>query len=359
MEKCESRQIKGIAIILMYIHHLFGCGTFLVIAEENTTLIGESGVILAYGAKICISIFVIISGYGIYKSYLSCKNTKKWLRRRILNFLLAYWVMLFLLAIPYLLWYHKFNLSYMFVNLFALLHNDEMLYLSFSWYVKVYLEILILLPLTKKINQKLNPIEEIFLNIIFPCSISAYLIDTEAVYIGFKENLISSIRLFLIWYPVFYVGNLFAKYHVLENVKKKIKDDYITKKGRIYFDDFIILLFLFQLLFYRKEYKFSYYTDIIVGGIFILLLWILICRCETSIVLKTLEFLGRYSFQYWLISGMFFLNTTEFQWILFIPRNPILILIWKFIFITPFAIIMKKISDWASNQIFLSKCFKT
>lgn len=352
MDKYESQQIKGLAIILMYIHHLFGCGSFLIIEESNTVLVGHRGAILATGAKICISIFAIVSGYGFGKSYIVCKDEKRWFIKRIVSFLLTYWIMLFLIAIPYLLIVHKFNPSYFLINLFALLHNDEMLYLSFSWYIKVYLEVLLVLPIIKRLNQKLNPFEEIFVNIILPCTLSMFLIDTEANYIGFRENLTSSIRLLLIWYPVFYIGIIFSKYHILEMVEEKFIYKYWESGIRKNLNKFIMLLLIFQLLFYRSKNKFAYYTDVIVSGFFLLFAWVLIHKCKTHFIPKILEFLGIYSFQYWLLSGMFFLNTTEFQWILFIPRSPILILIWSFILISPFAIIMRKISDLILKQIF-------
>ena len=66
---------------------------------------------------------------------------------------------------------------------------------------------------------------------------------------------------------------------------------------------------------------------------------------------KILKFLGKYSFQYWLLSGMFFLNTSELQWILYIPKESFLILIWSFALLTPFAFLMSKISNKIITKI--------
>lgn len=66
---------------------------------------------------------------------------------------------------------------------------------------------------------------------------------------------------------------------------------------------------------------------------------------------KLFYFLGKYSFQYWLVSGMFFLNTTELFNILYIPKYSILILIWNFILITPIVLIVREIGVFIGDML--------
>lgn len=156
MSKNETLQLKGIALIIMFCHHLFGCGTFLMLKDnEWIPCFGKYDYIFSSGFKICIGLFAAVSGYGLYKSYI-IKDNYSALVGRIATFLITYLTILFGVAIPYLIFFQKFDSRYLFLNIFALLHNDKMLYLSFSWYVKVYLELLFILPIIKLLNSKIK-----------------------------------------------------------------------------------------------------------------------------------------------------------------------------------------------------------
>ena len=67
--------MKGVAIILMLIHHLFYNDDLI----QRCTLIlpYEEKLLLLFSSlsKVCVAIFVLISGYGLYKSYLSTTET--------------------------------------------------------------------------------------------------------------------------------------------------------------------------------------------------------------------------------------------------------------------------------------------
>ena len=67
----DSNIMKGTAIILMLIHHLFFSEEYI----QKCTLIlpfeGNFLLLLSSLSKVCVAIFVVISGYGLYKSYIS------------------------------------------------------------------------------------------------------------------------------------------------------------------------------------------------------------------------------------------------------------------------------------------------
>ena len=153
MTKEQSNQIKGVALLLMFWHHLFGCGWQVdgsyktIFQPENTFVFGMSG-------RICISLFLFCSGYGFYKSYIGKENiAKKYIVVKLIKFLIPYWAILFF-TICYLIYTQKFEVKYLFINLFALLNNGDILYVSFSWFIKVYITIILLLPLLKLIEKK-------------------------------------------------------------------------------------------------------------------------------------------------------------------------------------------------------------
>ena len=87
----ETNIIKGIAICAMLWHHLF--------LEHQEY--GEFVFKLALTGKVCVALFVFLSGYGMaiqFKDvdfsgiYSNLANTVKFLFRRFLKFYLNYWV---------------------------------------------------------------------------------------------------------------------------------------------------------------------------------------------------------------------------------------------------------------------------
>lgn len=86
LTKADTTAIKGIAILLMLWHHLF----------LNTMAYGAFAHSLAVVFKVCVALFLFVSGYGLTKQYSKLgkpwfKNTLKFLLRRYVNFFLSYW----------------------------------------------------------------------------------------------------------------------------------------------------------------------------------------------------------------------------------------------------------------------------
>ncbi len=78
MDKVETLQIKGTAIVLMFWHHLFGCGNFLMLPENPwLPCLGRYDAMLGTGSKLCIALFTVVSGYGLYKSYIYIEPIQK------------------------------------------------------------------------------------------------------------------------------------------------------------------------------------------------------------------------------------------------------------------------------------------
>ena len=86
LSKSDTTAVKGIAILLMLWHHLF----------LNTMTYGALTHSLAVVFKVCVALFLFVSGYGLTKQYSQLekpyfKNTVKFLLRRYINFFLSYW----------------------------------------------------------------------------------------------------------------------------------------------------------------------------------------------------------------------------------------------------------------------------
>ena len=254
--------------------------------------------------------------------------------------------MLFLVGVPYMYLTGRLTFQNLFISLFALLHDDSALILSFSWYVKLYVLVLLFSPLIKRISDKIdNVVWEAIVFIAIPLNIYWLLPDTEAVYTGVFAFTLSTLRLLLQYYPIFHIGIMFGKYRLFDKLFKKM--EHFSNKSTILVSIILIILSIVC----RTFYLFNSCTDLLCGVTLSLSVLAIFKSIKIPYIEKILKFLGKYSFQYWLLSGMFFLNTSELQWILYIPKESFLILIWSFALLTPFAFLISKISNKIITKI--------
>ncbi len=136
--KEQTEMIKGVAILLMLVHHLFGFPEWYT---EGVSYIGISlrantlEYVLGQFGHICVAVFAFITGYGMFFSYRSGSVIKKSAKKG-LSFLIGYWLVLFVIAIPVnlLLGKRDITVSLVLNNLFG---YDNTL-VSFGWYVRFY-----------------------------------------------------------------------------------------------------------------------------------------------------------------------------------------------------------------------------
>lgn len=95
-DKLESLKLKGIAIILMLIHHTFPSDD--VMSKQFNTIIsyvpfGKSDFLtFSLSCKICVSLFAFISGYGLFLSYQEKQITdQRWVIKRYIKSFSGYW----------------------------------------------------------------------------------------------------------------------------------------------------------------------------------------------------------------------------------------------------------------------------
>lgn len=70
-DKRQTFIAKGMATLMLLWHHLFG--SYSIFLDKVISLLSFKGIpvecIIASFCKICVAIFVLLSGYGLYKSY--------------------------------------------------------------------------------------------------------------------------------------------------------------------------------------------------------------------------------------------------------------------------------------------------
>lgn len=96
--KYDSLAIKGIAILMMLMHHNFWKKELFEKYTIDFRPFTESFIVdLALSFKICVSLFVFITGYGLTLSLkrqqeaMGCKEQSKWIINRLISVLSGYW----------------------------------------------------------------------------------------------------------------------------------------------------------------------------------------------------------------------------------------------------------------------------
>ena len=98
LNKNQSLLIKGIAILLMLLHHLFFVRNGLY---DDIHLFGDHYLVHSIGVfgKLCVALFVFLSGYGLTVSQKGIINLKSFYTHRFKKLFLNYWF-IWLIFVP-------------------------------------------------------------------------------------------------------------------------------------------------------------------------------------------------------------------------------------------------------------------
>ena len=93
LSKTDTNVLKGIAIIFMLLHHLFYARRELY---DDVILYGDNGIVNEIGifSKVCVAVFVFLSGYGLTVSNASAKSIclKDFYVHRFVKLYMNYWL---------------------------------------------------------------------------------------------------------------------------------------------------------------------------------------------------------------------------------------------------------------------------
>lgn len=320
ISKNDSLIIKGIAILMMVIHHLFTFpdrtyrGGYLSICIVNNTPIeyylGEIG-------KICVSIFLFIGGYGIYKIY---KEDVKYQQiiKRIIKLYINYWVV-FIIFVPLGILLEKvdIDLKELFLNFIAVSSsiNNEW------WFFIDYIVLVACYPLIVKIIDRCKKFKVLIYSFLIFCIGSIANIIFHRVNIKIFEFIFNIMNLQF----MFICGIIICKYKIYDNI-----DKYLKKKWQyiLIFSVSIIILFIFPI----KTLIYSIVTPVIVFS-----LSKIIKRSNILIIL------GGNSNNIWLTHTFFCYY--YFSKLTFAPKYSVLIIIWNVLLSLISSIFLSKFRD--------------
>lgn len=271
-----SNMIKGIAVLMMIMHHLWTFpdripGLALLNVE---TQIGSA-------AKICVSIFMFLSGYGLYYTYAHKGSIRVW--HRVKNVYKRFWKVFFIFVPIGLIFLSKpFSIVEFLQNLFCLKfsYNQEW------WFLGTYIELLLVLPIVLLADAKKY----------FP-----YLIVVSAIILrGMTEVFdlnwggISHVHMFCYYYPSFFLGLLFCKYSWFEKFKAVFKKETLRTS--------ICILLTGIAFVIRSKFGITEMT-ILITPLFIYIFAVFLRMIGKAS--KAFLFLGKHSMNMWLIHTFF------------------------------------------------------
>lgn len=202
--------VKGIAVLMMIMHHIWGFPE-----KIPGLLLSNIEVQIGSAAKICVSIFMFLSGYGLYYTFYKKGEIRVW--HRVWSIYKRFWQVFFIFVpIGFLFLSKPFAIQEFLYNMFCLKfgYNHEW------WFLGTYIELLLVLSVMLMANQKR----------CFP-----YLIVGLSVLLRGLSGLInlnsggasSHIYYFCYYFPSFFLGLLFCKYSLYERFQAVVAKESI------------------------------------------------------------------------------------------------------------------------------------
>lgn len=333
--KRHTEITKGVAILLMFIHHLFNFPDRIGKSNAWISLASINGqkieYILGGFGGICVSIFLFLSGYGIYisntkKANLSFKDTINRVKKIYIN----YWIV-FIIFIPigFIFFERAIDLKEFVLNIFAIetTYNEEW------WFLRIYIELIIVLPILEKIINR-NFIKGIFgiLGLLLLSKIINKIFITSAILKYFTTNIIyKDLILLLFWQAPFSMGYLFAKFNIFTVVMNRLK---VLRLN----NNLIYFFLAIGVIIFRSKLRNTAIIDFILVPIFIFSVVNIIYK---SIFNCLFSAMGKNSINMWLTHSFF--CYAYWQNVIFKPKVSIFILIWLIILTMMCSYIINKI----------------
>jgi peptidoglycan/LPS O-acetylase OafA/YrhL len=281
---------KGAAICLMFVHHLFVFKERLINGNTYYQVLPffDAEASLGYFGKICVSVFLFLSGYGMFLGYLrSQKSSITYSLGKLKEFYLTYWIY-FLCFVP---------IGILFFKHVELWDSPEIRYsaepmiflenfLGFSsrynqewWFVSVFIILLLLSPIYLKLTEK-SPFLMAFI------SLAVFSLNLELDrYINYQ---------ICFWQISFVLGMLCAK----GNFFNSNLIERFDRSGTMA----LIAIFLLTFLMHRQFDQLKVNYDFLLTPLFVY------ASVNTAVLLnlsKIFAYLGKYSFPLWLTHSFF------------------------------------------------------
>lgn len=323
-DKKTTAAIKGIALILMFIHHFFAYPEWYV---EGISYPELDGYIKFFrcSLKICVPVFAFLTGY--FYAY-GKKKTLYYSLRKITDLLVSYWtVYIPILLFALLTGYRGLSAFGFLLGIFG--RNQSIM--TFCWYVSFYCLAMLLLPLCARMDKPAL-VRDTVLLVIIPIVASTIL----EMMVG-SDTLRTMIEEIRLWFPCVASGYICSKYKVFDAVEMNIGRKAACVRVFIYG---ACICFAIMGRYFCDSLKFgsihclgedwivSCTMDVFYAPIFVYGVSMLLREIEGGYIFEILRRIGDRSLLMWFIHCIFFNVSNEItQRILYWPKHPVLVVI--------------------------------
>lgn len=332
ISKDDSMQIKGIAILLMIIHHSFGFSDRLICGSVYSDYL----VWAALNCKICVYCFAFLTGYAYH--YTRRKTYSESLRR-ILVLLFAYWVTLLpclLFAVTYCNYIPTpINISkeFFFTGPPAIMiHN---------WYVVFFIYAMLTLPLLRILDSRFFAKRKPQLLIFFLFS-SQLLPDCLPFASEFRK-----------FFPLVLFGFCFARYNPFHFLRKIYSDKQIFYRY-IWHCSFISVLFIFAIYHFSGNHdSLINFAKCFTAIAFIAIIQSILPGFKKIHLKHILSILGKHSMNIWFLHCIVTAVATRHvaQQLFYHYTCPIYVIVCQLAIFLPFSMMLLPIQTWCRKLL--------
>lgn len=236
--------IKGIAIILMFVHHSFTYPNWYIEGISYPSLLTFASC-MRNPFRLCVAIFAFLTGYF----YVFSAKTYKYSFKKITDLLFAYWMIyLPILLISVLSGCYTLSWTDVLKECFSII-NPVMV---FCWYIHFYMITMLILPIISKLLDR-NLLSALLIGIIVPVIVATFLTNYVS---AFKE----CIRELRLYFPVVATGYICARYSLFGTTNKcsaSVQEHFSCKLFRIFLFGLLLLIsFIGPYIFPHMEINF-------------------------------------------------------------------------------------------------------
>ena len=327
MSKQITQRIKGIAIILMLMHHFWGFSAWVLPENQKIVLLSIAGYdiekIIGIGGKICVYIFAFLSGVALY--YNQERYTYLLYRiKKIVSLYLNYWSCLVIIILIGAICREPLprSIPQVLQAIFALntgvqSYGTGVVGSTFAWYIAFYAEVLLSWGVLHKIISKLN---------------FSFWVDSAVIILLIKmvTVVLDDLGVLQIWtftqyfyyIQILIIGYLAAKYDMYNRMKQIFNE----KKYASCVEMLLIgLVFGVQTIF--NDFA-GIPTNNIFTPVFVFCVADLLEKYFHGRIAILLDILSLYSMDIWLLHSIFFMPNRTIQFIAYAPHIGLLIVVW-------------------------------
>ena len=307
IERDETNIIKGVAIIFMFIHHLFTFPSFWI-DSVKAMYSNAQFELFNTSFKICVPLFAFLTGYFYF---FSKSKSFKYSIKKITDFWVSYLVIFALLVTTTIvLGIYQFSIAPIIKEAFALSRPT----MVFCWYVIFYIGTMIVMPLFYKLTKTNDFLAVSVVSIVPMALLFIFRNSGISVLIALTDYLE-----YFSYLPCVLFGFVFAKYEIFSNCYKVL----LKQNAPVHILSGIILMVLPVLARGVNEY-----FDFLYAPMFIFGLISIVKIIKNKKFFLPLTILGKYSLLLWFLHCAFVNQLKDIiQPVLYFPRNPVLVTI--------------------------------